>query len=94
MLEIVSRKHSADIYFPTIDDSNKAYKSLSFFSWVFELQQHDQMTILNWIFYKSKAADTLQMLERMDEKEANLLRKITGQGINWGDIKSIIYNAA
>lgn len=34
------------------------------------------------------------MLERMDEKEANLLRKITGQGINWGDIKSIIYNAA
>lgn len=63
MLEIASRKHSADIYFPTIDDSNKAHKSLSFFSCVFELQQYDQMTIMNWIFYKSKAADTLQRLE-------------------------------
>lgn len=47
MLEIASRKHSADIYFPTIDDSNKAYKSLSFFSCVFELQQYDQMTVMN-----------------------------------------------
>lgn len=63
MLEIASRKHSADIYFPTIDDSNKAYKSLSFFSCVFQLQQYDQMTIMNWLFYKSKAADPLQMLE-------------------------------
>lgn len=47
MLEIASRKHSADIYFPTIDDFNKAYKSLSFFSCVFELQQYDQMTVMN-----------------------------------------------
>lgn len=63
MLEIASRKHSTDIYFPTIDDSNKAYKSLSFFSCVSELQQHEQMTVMNWLLYKSKAPDTLQMLE-------------------------------
>lgn len=63
MLEIASRKHSADIYFLTIDDSKKAHKSLSFFPCVFELQHYDQMTIMNWLLYKSKAADILQMLE-------------------------------
>lgn len=47
MLEIASRKHSADIYFLTIDDSKKAHKSLSFFPCVFELQHYDQMTIMN-----------------------------------------------
>lgn len=47
MLEIASRKHSADTYLPTIDDSNKAHKTLSFSSCVFELQQYDQMTITN-----------------------------------------------
>lgn len=67
MLEIASRKHSADIFSQQYM-TNKADKNLSFSSCVFELQQYDQMTIMNWLFYKSKAVDAFQMLEMNELK--------------------------